>query len=60
VVDDLHVVPVRVDQLASSVGSEPLERLDALYSVVEQAHARAAPAPHWYLRLLGVNRKATG
>jgi GNAT superfamily N-acetyltransferase len=43
------------DQLASKVGIEPLERLEAVYSVVEEAHKRAAPKPHWYLRLLGVD-----
>lgn len=43
------------DQLADTVGIAPLERLEAFYSVVEEAHMRAAPEPHWYLRLLGVD-----
>jgi GNAT superfamily N-acetyltransferase len=33
----------------------PLDRLDAFFGVVGQAHERAAPGPHWYLRLLGVD-----
>jgi len=43
------------DQLARKVGIVPLERLEAFYSVVEDAHMRAAQEPHWYLRLLGVD-----
>ena len=43
------------DQLANKIGTAPLERLEAFYSVVEEAHMRAAPEPHWYLRLLGVD-----
>jgi GNAT superfamily N-acetyltransferase len=43
------------DQLANKIGTAPLERLGAFYSVVEEAHMRAAPEPHWYLRLLGVD-----
>ena len=32
----------------------PLARLDAFFSTIGPAHERAAPEPHWYLRLLGV------
>jgi len=33
----------------------PLARLDAFFSTIGPAHERAAPEPHWYLRLLGVD-----
>jgi GNAT superfamily N-acetyltransferase len=42
------------DDLSAQVGEEPLERLAAFYGAVENAHERATPLPHWYLRLLGV------
>ena len=32
----------------------PLDTLGEVFAFVEQAHARAIPEPHWYLRLLGV------
>jgi hypothetical protein len=33
----------------------PVARLDAFFSTVGAAHQRAAPEPHSYLRLLGVD-----
>jgi GNAT superfamily N-acetyltransferase len=33
----------------------PLERLDAFFAAIAPARERAAPEPHWYLRLLGVD-----
>ena len=33
----------------------PLARLEAFFSTIAPAHKRAAPEPHWYLRLLGVD-----
>ena len=48
------------DQLPEQVGSSPLDRLRAFYSVVEEAHRNALPEPHWYLRLLGVEPTQQG
>jgi GNAT superfamily N-acetyltransferase len=33
----------------------PLARLDAFFATIGPAHKQAAPEPHWYLRLLGVD-----
>lgn len=40
------------DELPEDV---PLDRLDAFFGAVGQAHQRVAPEPHWHLRLLGVD-----
>jgi GNAT superfamily N-acetyltransferase len=38
----------------------PLERLDTFFAAIAPLHGRAVPRPHWYLRLLGVDRVQQG
>ena len=38
----------------------PLARLDKFFSAIAPAHKGAAPEPHWYLRLLGVDPARQG
>jgi GNAT superfamily N-acetyltransferase len=38
----------------------PLETLDAVFGFIGRAIARAAPEPHWHLRLLGVEPESQG
>ena len=38
----------------------PLDRLDAFFSSIAPFHQGAAAAPHWYLRLLGVDPDRQG
>jgi GNAT superfamily N-acetyltransferase len=38
----------------------PLERLSAFFSAIEPWHEQAAPEPHWYLDLLGVEPSRQG
>ena len=41
-------------------GAVPLEMLDAVFANVGPAIAKAAPGPHWHLRLLGVEPRHQG
>ena len=47
-----RLVAAGFDDLPAEV---PLARLEAFFSTIAPAHRRAAPEPHWYLRLLGVD-----
>jgi len=38
----------------------PLDRLEAFFSSIAPFHEAAAPEPHWYLRLLGVDPGSQG
>ena len=46
-----------LDNLPAEV---PVARLDTFFSTIGPAHQRAAPEPHWYLRLLGVDPARQG
>jgi GNAT superfamily N-acetyltransferase len=48
------------DQLHEQIGAAPVERLEAFYAVVEEAHWGVVADPHWYLRLLGVEPTQQG
>jgi GNAT superfamily N-acetyltransferase len=38
----------------------PLKAIDEFFAAIAPAHERAAPTPHWYLRLLGVEPSDQG
>jgi ribosomal protein S18 acetylase RimI-like enzyme len=47
-------------QLPKRVGTVAVDRMGAVDAGVEEAHRRAVPEPHWYLRLLGVEPAQQG
>lgn len=46
-----------LDRLPEMIGQATIERFSALFAHMEQAMHAVAPAPHWYLSILGIESR---
>ncbi len=49
-----------VDRLPELMGHAAFERLSTFFAAIEPFHLEAAPEPHWYLEILGVDPARQG
>lgn len=50
----------KVDRLPELMGYAAFERLSTFFAAIEPFHLEAAPDPHWYLEILGVDPASQG
>ena len=48
------------DRLPELMGHAAFERLSSFFAAIERFHVEAAPEPHWYLEILGVDPASQG